>query len=361
MVLTTHVFLFYVPRKVFVWLPGGFLGLEIFFVLSGFLITSLLLGEHRRNGAISFRKFYTRRARRLLPALFAMLAGSFVYTVLTGQNLRIEVRSSLSALFYAMNWVIVTRHQVVNNHLWSLAVEEQFYAIWPLLAALMLTFAFTRRHPLGIIGAAVIGLTIWTAILWVPSDANFVRNDTIYCRTDVQAVPLLIGAMAAYAWSRHLFSFRLLRLFAWPSLVFMCVCAWKWSSEARFYYHGGLAIFSIASAFLILACADRRFVLAEAFSLPPFPFFGRISYGVYLWHIPVFVAVARYGRDWSAFAQVVVALGVTFIFALFSWYLIETPFLRARPGHAEVTRAKRDKVRKDAMLLAMPIQRGHLD
>jgi peptidoglycan/LPS O-acetylase OafA/YrhL len=326
MVVTTHLFLFFVFSKEFVWLAGGFLGVEIFFVLSGFLITALLLGEHDRSGRISFRGFYRRRALRLLPALVVMLFAYLVYSIITHQDMGVEVKSLLASLFYIVNWLEVRNQAVTNSHLWSLAVEEQFYAVWPLITAALLASALTRRHAIKIIFAAIVGLTIWTMVLWRPG-TGFILIGRIYNRTDVQGVPLLVGALAAYLWTGRMVPVRLVRFLAIPSIVLIGLCAWNFDVTTGFYWDGGLALISVAAAIVILAVVDGHW---SALAWAPITAVGRVSYGLYLWHIPVFYAVAHSGDRLATSVQIPLALLITAGVTTASWYFVEVPFLRMK-------------------------------
>lgn len=138
--------------------PGGFLGVDLFFVLSGFLITTLLLEEHRDRGRISFTTFYERRALRLLPALGVLLAGTTIWVAVTADGLRAHLRGVLAAVFYVWNLAVAAGVDVGDfghGHLWSLAVEEQFYLVWPLLASGLVLV--TARRPAMVVACCLLG------------------------------------------------------------------------------------------------------------------------------------------------------------------------------------------------------------
>ena len=195
------------------WLPGGFLGVECFFVISGFLITSLLLAEWERNGRLNFKAFWLRRARRLLPALFLLLIGVLTYCVifLPGEVAALR-RDAGAAAVYVSNWYLIFSHQSyfeavgrppLLRHLWSLAVEEQFYLLWPLIfSGLMLVNRAAgpekrRRVALLIIIAGALASTALMAALYQP----LVDPSRPYYGTDTRAAGLLIGAALALLWA----------------------------------------------------------------------------------------------------------------------------------------------------------------
>ena len=247
MVMSTHLLFVLRAEPRVQCVRGGFLGVELFFVFSGFLITSLLIVEQGRSGRISLRGFYTVRALRLLPAVVVLLAVHLIYAAITGLALGVEIRSVLEGLFYASNWFLVTGHPFAAGlqHLWSLSVEEQFYVVWPILTAGMLAWRWSRTYAVVIIVAVIGALTVHTYMLWRPG-TNFLQINVVYARTDVQAVCLLAGAAAAYVWSRHALPLGILSVLATVSVVFIAVCTWYLDVTAGFYYRGGLTLIGIA-------------------------------------------------------------------------------------------------------------------
>ena len=188
------------------WLPGGFLGVDVFFVLSGYLITSLLLEEWRREGRIDLPAFWRRRARRLLPELAVVLSACLLYCVIFLPDEVMRLRSDvLAAAFYAMNWRLVFEHQPyfesfgrpsLLQHLWSLAVEEQFYLAWPPLFALSIRWL----RPRGLVVVAITGAlasALLMAVLYDPAQAT----SRLYYGTDTHASGVLVGAALAFVWA----------------------------------------------------------------------------------------------------------------------------------------------------------------
>jgi peptidoglycan/LPS O-acetylase OafA/YrhL len=331
LVVLIHAVVNFRPSLLRTFVPGGFLGVDVFFVLSGFLITSLLLNEQSRTGRVSLGSFYRRRALRLLPALLALLALHLLYTIATGLPVRVEVTSVLYSMFYVANWVLVAGHEFANGlqHLWSLSVEEQFYFAWPLVTVGLLGARRSLRFVVCVLGALIVAVVIWRALLW-KDGTNFFTVTRIYDRTDTRADALLVGALAAHIWTRGRFPRRGLLAAGWVSAAFIAVCALKIPVWQGFYYKGGFTLIAIATAFIIICVVEQPAGMARALSWRPLRAVGRVSYGLYLWHLPVFVAVHRYGKTWPWLVQLAVALPITAAFVVASWRFVETPFLRRK-------------------------------
>jgi peptidoglycan/LPS O-acetylase OafA/YrhL len=192
------------------WIPGGFLGVEVFFVISGYLITTLLLAEWRQRGRIDLKAFWLRRARRLLPALYLLLVVTLAYAVvfLPGEVAGLR-GDAVAALGYVTNWYLVLGHESyfeaigrpsLLKHLWSLAVEEQFYLLWPPVLALGLGVGATRwRERRVLLGALALAAAsaLLMALLYRPE----VDLSRVYFGSDTRAAGLLIGAALAFAWT----------------------------------------------------------------------------------------------------------------------------------------------------------------
>jgi peptidoglycan/LPS O-acetylase OafA/YrhL len=324
---------------------GGFLGVDLFFVLSGFLITSLLVAEHGRRRAIDLGRFWVRRARRLLPALFLTLIGVSVLLVrLVPGPYRARFRDdALATLFYVANWQRMTSKlgywdmfsaPSPFDHMWSLAIEEQFYVVWPLVAFLVMSLARRRGSPraerwLGIVAAA--GAAVSLALLWItysPIDTN-----RAYFSTDTRIGPTLLGAALAVLAARRVrrdarptLAVELLALAAlgWMTWSMFCV-----DGVSSWYYRGGLATFALATLVVIHAVTGGPpGPLGRALSWRPLRLLGLISYGVYLWHWPVivFFDADRVGLDGLALDAVRVAL--TLVVSIASFVLVERPIRR---------------------------------
>src|SRR5436190_12504130 len=184
------------------WLPGGFLGVDVFFVISGYLITSLLLSEFRRTGTVDLVRFWLRRARRLLPAVGVLIGVVMILAVFFSfGQISVLRQDALSSMAYVTNWELIFSHQSyfeafarpsLFRHLWSLAVEEQFYLLWPLAFAFCITRFGRRRLLLGVIAGALASAGLM-ALLFDPSDPN-----RVFYGTDTRAVALLMGVLLSF-------------------------------------------------------------------------------------------------------------------------------------------------------------------
>ncbi|MBM3675297.1 MAG: acyltransferase [Actinobacteria bacterium] len=298
-------------------LEGGFLGVDLFFVLSGFLITALLLTESRATDRISFAGFWARRARRLLPALFLMLAGVALYAVLVAEPAELErIRGeALATLGYVANWRAVFGGSSYwelflvpspLQHTWSLAIEEQFYLVWPLVFGAVLAWG-RRRSASRADGSSTarrmlalsLGLAGSCAILALGiGEAN-----RVYYGTDTRAPAILFGAsLAAWlAWRgpvRTRGGRRRLEMVAFVAVAALAV-AWTRLS-GPLLYQGGLLLCGLAGAAVVASAAHPvRGPLARAFELRPLVGLGLISYGAYLYHWPLYVYLdeKRVGLD----------------------------------------------------------------
>jgi peptidoglycan/LPS O-acetylase OafA/YrhL len=318
-------------------LKGGWLGVDVFFVLSGFLITSLLLAEHRATGRVDIRRFYSRRARRLLPALFLLL---LVLTIVARvapdasgfQSLRGD---GLSALGYVANWHFVLAGTSyfaafapsALRHLWSLSVEEQFYLLWPLALVVVL-----RRHGARAVGIVAFGLALASAIAMAVAYGNGTHISRAYFGTDTHAHGVLLGCvLATLGPARRRWPFA--RTAALLALATLGVCMFVLDGGAPAAYRGGIAGIGVVTAVLIagLVAAGDSGPAGRMLAWSPLRGLGRISYGLYLWHWPVlvFLTPARVGV--SGWPLIVVQLGCTFAFAVASFFLIERPVLTGWP------------------------------
>ena len=273
------------------WMPGGYLGVSVFFTLSGFLITRLLLEEHARSGTIQIRRFTTRRLRRLMPASLACVSGVLTLR-LAGRfddstNLG---RDALAAVTQIANWVQLLgpssyAEQIAGarsplGHYWSLAIEEQFYWTWPLVMVLLLR---SRRPIRGIVWLAA------AATLTAPAVAMRWGGDAAYWSTPARAGEILVGAALAALTTGRKLPRRVAKVGP-PALITILVCAVTWSSDRGPAYQGALPLFAIVSAALIAALlVPGR--LSGLFSTAPLVRLGEISYGVYLYHWPIFLLI----------------------------------------------------------------------
>jgi peptidoglycan/LPS O-acetylase OafA/YrhL len=282
------------------WLPGGFLGVDLFFVLSGYLITSLLLVEWEARNRIDLRRFWLRRARRLLPALVVVVLAALVLSAIFARQDLAHTRSdAVSSLLYYTNWhLIVANHSYFNlmgnpsllNHLWSLAIEEQFYLFWPLLLVPGLVLLGRRRMPMIVIaGIAASASLMW--ILYKPgSDPS-----RVYYGTDTRAFLLLMGILLALVWpaiERLRRAVPLLELFGVAALVGSVLLFLRMQDFNPTLYRGGDLAAAFCFVVLVGAVAHPQTGLSEALGVAPLRWVGERSYGIYLWHWPIIVLVA---------------------------------------------------------------------
>ena len=324
------------------WAPAGFLGVDVFLVLSGFLITLLLLREIRATHRVAVKAFWLRRARRLLPALVLVLIavaifGAFVATDDEALGLRGDLFGSL---FYVQNWRLVLSGQPYFaqfgspsplRHMWSLAIEEQWYLIWPLA---FLGIVRVARENLKLITAVVVNLAIGSAVLMMVLYHPGGDASRVYYGTDTRAQALLIGAALAvvFSYRRAAWSRITTAVIQLAGMFGLGILLWIVTNESENWprlYRGGFSVVALAAAAVIWAAMVRgpvRFGL----SLPPLPQIGRISYGLYLWHWPIFVALSpdRTGLDGNALLALRIA--VTFAIAIASYVAVERPIREQR-------------------------------
>ena len=315
--------------------PGGFIGVDIFFVLSGFLITSLLMDEWSSSGGISLKRFYARRALRLLPALFVMLIGSCLYGLLfqSREMATVTWREAFWVVFYFANWMLTTRHEVGSlDHCWSLSVEEQFYLIWPILLSGLLRLRVKRERILLVLLIGIVISFAWRAFLWFHG-AHYLR---LYYGSDTRADALLIGCLVGTLFSMgHLHSSgTALRVTALLGVAFLLGIGMFMTHDNAFLYQGGFTLVALAAAALIAETMQTRNNLAaRILSVAPLVWIGRISYSLYLWHYPVFHAlrVERFhSLGWSPLLVHAIRFAAVFAVACSSFYLVERPFLRLK-------------------------------
>jgi len=327
------------------WLPGGFLGVDVFFVLSGFLITSLLLDEWRRVRTIRVGAFYRRRARRLLPGLYLMV---ITVILVTGVVARFELSrlrgDVIAALAYATNWTQILWNQSYFaalrppsflEHLWSLAIEEQFYLVWPLILLVCLK-ANRRNLALTIALAAVAASTILMAVLYSPVH----DPSRVYYGSDTHGAPILLGAAVAIARSNWLRSRAQVqrRHRAEPrsggsvNLLALGGAAVVGYFMARVgyldsgLYRGGFLVVAVATALLVLAAVQTGSVAARLLGSRWLRWIGVRSYGIYLWHWPIIQLTRPDLHPWFSGATLNVArVGLTLLAATISYRLVEAP------------------------------------
>ena len=337
----------------FSWAPGGLLGVAVFFTLSGYLITDLLLSRWLATGRAQRANFWLRRARRLLPALFVMLAIVTAWVTLLDRARLADLRGAdAAAATYWSNWYLIVQGQSYFSrfappqpldHLWSLAVEEQFYLIWPWL--LLAGLYFIRRHRSA---GAIAWLSLPTLALAAGSAALMwalyhpaVDPTRVYEGTDTRAFGLLIGAALAMVWSSGTAgrasrrASRILDIPAALGLGVIAVMIWRVGQYSTFLYHGGLVLLSVATAAVVAAAACSSSLVGAALSWRPLRWIGVRSYGIYLWHYPVIVLTTPTNATGTedlprAAWQIAASIGL----AALSWKFVEEPVRHGAIGRA---------------------------
>ena len=332
------------------WMPGGFLGVDVFFVLSGFLITSLLLVELDRTGRLDFGRFYLRRARRLLPALFAVLIVTAVLVATVAYDGAAAFRRDLpGALFYYSNWLSILTdtsyfefigRPPMLKHLWSLAVEEQFYIFWPAIALLAYRWRGARAVGWIALGGALLStlaMLVGSLLGHMPSAADPSR---LYFGTDTHAMGILLGAALAVIWRPGRTSPVLARqaqaVISTAGVVALLLLVWSFTligEYSTFLYRGGFLVVAALSAVVVAAASHRGVGFGRWLGVRPMRWVGERSYGIYLWHWPLFL-VTRPGVDipLEGLAAFVLRVGLLLGIAELSYRYLEMPVRRGALG-----------------------------
>ncbi|UAL53589.1 acyltransferase family protein [Metabacillus dongyingensis] len=323
----------------FKWASGGLLGVTVFFVLSGYLITDLLILEWNNNGKIDLKHFWIRRAKRLLPGMLAMLVVVMVWIMLFNHSLLMKFwGDTLYALLYISNWWYIFQDlsyfekleiPSLLTHFWSLAVEEQFYIIWPLLICLWFHFRLKTK--------LLFWLTIFFAIVSALAMALMYQPGSdpsrIYYGTDTRAFSLLIGAGLAFLWPNRRLSKELPALLRYimdsvggAGLFIILFMIWNINEYEGFLYRGGMILLSIAAALLVAVLAHPASNLNKWLSFKPLSWIGVRSYGIYLWHYPVIVLTSpQIDVGEPNIFRIIFQLALIIGLASLSWELIENP------------------------------------
>jgi peptidoglycan/LPS O-acetylase OafA/YrhL len=322
------------------WVPGGFLGVDIFFVLSGYLITDLLVAKYHKDGGIGLARFYQRRARRLLPGLALMLITVTAAVSVLEPGQRATLRPAIfGAVTYTSNWWQAVAHQSYFSlygpppafqHLWSLAVEEQFYVIWPLLlAAILAQVHGPLNRALFAWGGALASALAMLAIYQPGGDPSLV-----YYGTDTHASALMIGAALAITWPLAKVAVttgrtvQLLDMLGAAGLLILAWAVWRLAGSDSFLYPYGLSLAALAAGGLILASAAPGRI-GSLLSWPPLRWLGIRSYGIYLWHWPVIAITKGLAARAATSAPIrMVDTILPIVLAAASWRWLEEPILR---------------------------------
>lgn len=334
----------------FGWARGGLLGVTVFFVLSGYLITSLLVGEWRRMRTIDLKAFWIRRVKRLIPAIVFLLLCVIVLCGIFNHDLLTKMRGDVPpALFFYSNWWYIFRDVSYFEtlgapspltHFWSLAIEEQFYIIWPVLL-LVLFKSGTKKKGITRITLALCIVSILLMVFLYNPNADPSR---VYYGTDTRAFSLFIGALLAFAWPSNQLSgagsVKLspiaklaldgIGIAAFLGLIVMVVTV---DGFSPFMYRGGILLASLLTAVCIAVLVHPQSMFAKAAAIPPLVWTGKRSYGIYLWHYPIMLLMnpGTTTGDPNIF-YILLQLVIIFACSAFSYRFIEDPIRKGAIG-----------------------------
>jgi peptidoglycan/LPS O-acetylase OafA/YrhL len=334
------------------WAPAGLLGVGVFFTLSGYLITDLLLAQWDGAGRLALGEFWVRRARRLLPALFVMLVVVMAWVALLDRSQLASLWSAVgAAALYVSNWFDVSQHVSYFarfgppsplGHLWSLAIEEQFYLLWPWLLWLGLRYVRERRSAVtghvrlaGVTLAAAGISAVAMAVLYQPG----VDPTRVYDGTDTRAFALLFGAALAMVWpSRRLtarvnpVARRLLDGVGTAGLIIIALLIWLTTQYSPFLYRGGMVLLSVATMLTISALVHPATRLGRALGREPLRWLGVRSYAIYLWQFPVITLTTPMSQSGVNPLRAILQVGAIVGLSALSWTFVEKPIRQGALG-----------------------------
>ncbi|WP_099221374.1 acyltransferase family protein [Listeria costaricensis] len=321
------------------WAKGGFIGVDIFFVLSGYLITNILLTQWDKENTIHLKEFWLRRFRRLVPAAFVMIIAVVIFAVLFNRSLLPTLRGdAFASFFYMSNWWFIF-HNVSYfdsfgmpsplKNLWSLAIEEQFYLIWPLFLYLFLRYIKNPKLLLQIVIIVGVLSAILMGVLYTPG----ADPSRVYYGTDTRLFDLLAGCALAFVWPFTRLSPQVprksrqtLNIAGTLSVVTFFALVYLLNEYQSFLYRGGLLFVALLGVVMIATIAHPSCYLSRIFSFRPLRWIGTRSYGIYLWHYPIITLttpVTEIGHP--SLIRSVLQVAATFIIAELSYRFLETP------------------------------------
>ncbi|HEX7279354.1 MAG TPA: acyltransferase family protein [Solirubrobacterales bacterium] len=337
----------------FDWAPGGMLGVGVFFTLSGYLITDILLAQLNARGRIKLTAFWLARARRLLPALFVMLAIVVAWVTVFGPAQPDQFREGvISAIFYVNNWQQIVadvsyfaRFEAEGplDHLWSLSVEEQFYILWPFL--LLIGVKLVHERPLAsgvrprlalLTIAGALASSILMAVLYEPS----FDPSRLYFGTDTRAGGLLFGAALAMVWPSRKLSRRIapqarntLDALGVVGLLVIALMIWRNGELSPFLYRGGFVLLSLATVLVLMPLTHPACRLGKWMGVLPLRWVGVRSYAIYLWQTPVIVLTTPQGvQHEDDLVRSLMQVAAIFAIAALSWRFVEEPIRHGAIG-----------------------------
>lgn len=324
-------------------LKGGFIGVDIFFVLSGFLITTLLIQEFDGSGTVSLKNFYMRRVLRLGPALIALLIVFCLvsFAVLSEENANRNYVDAIISLAYLTNWARAFSIHPPDflGHTWSLSIEEQFYVVWPIILLTMLRVSKKRHHVVVI--AAAIALLSW--IFRVYLSMNAATPERLYNGLDTRADTLMVGCTLGILLSSGLVSEKskkilqkLLVVIAPISVAFLLAFSMLSKRlDPLMDYWGYVAVGLLTAALVLDILMTPQSIVRKFLAMRWLVWVGSISYGLYLWHFPIYKTMSALG--FHGFAIITVGSLVTFMVAALSYYVVERPILKLKKRFIRAT------------------------
>jgi peptidoglycan/LPS O-acetylase OafA/YrhL len=334
-------------------LDGGFLGVDLFFVLSGYLITTLLLAEHDQTGSIRFTAFWARRARRLVPALALLLIATLVAVALLFdlESVGANRDEALASALYVSNWWTIhtpAPYLTIFQHTWSLSIEAQFYLVWPVVLAVVLRGRPGRRRAttrvLAVSAVGAVAAALLMALLY-DGDASLAR---VYFGTDTRSIPILFGAALAALvfgargrpsrWSRGVLDVGA----SITAVAFVGITMVTTRTEPSLYEGAYAVVICPALTLLVATAALTDGLFARALALPPVRALGLISYGVYLWHWPVMYLLNANRLHLEGWPLLAAQALITVAIATASYVFVEQPIRQRR---LPFTRARRPLAR----------------
>lgn len=320
---------------------GGFIGVDIFFVLSGYLITSKLLQEWQTHKQINLKVFWIKRIRRLMPAVIALISVTLlVCLILFPAVFKKSWQDGIASLFYVSNWWYIVKEipyfesfgiPSPFKHLWSLAIEEQFYLIWPIVFVALLKTLKKRQHVLKVIVGSALVSAVWMAFLYSPENI-----DRVYYGTDTRLLTLAVGCSLAFVWPYYYlksgiseFSRNVIDSIGIVSLVSLLVIATTVSAGQPFLYYGGFLLVAILSALLLATLVHPDSQMGLLFSQPWLVWLGKRSYSIYLWHFPVTVLTTPIKSSGTLHPLLILLqIALTMVLSIVSYEWLEEPIRR---------------------------------
>ncbi len=332
------------------WCPGGLVGVTVFFVISGFLITGILSVELAQKRTIDLKRFWVRRLRRLMPAVILVLVATALLAWFLNQGLLYKLKTDLlPSLLWVTNWWYILRQESYFDamvspspvlHFWSLSIEEQFYLVWPLVMLFLYKKGYRRRGMRKLCLALACASALAMFVLYTPG----ADPSRIYYGTDTRAFSLLAGAYLALRWPVYVKSPMPFERFCPPerqkkltyagyaSLAALVLMAGLVGGTDAFWYRGGLALASVASALLIASITLPGSKLGKVFASKPLVWLGTRSYGIYLWHYPLLLLMNPSNAGNPGFFKIILELAVIVGVSELSYRFVENPLRHGAIG-----------------------------